>query len=482
MRKLDKIPTMSEPHDFHSDHSDFSPGFEQIRRKFWNETEIEEALLMYDLECAQAHVRMLGETEIADKQAAKSVIEALERMKNEVAEGKSYVGPEDVDIHAGMERRLQELVGDASAIVRIAKSRNDQIATDIRMWLRDALTEIFDGLIETRRLLLALGKRDIDVVMPGYTHMQPAQPILLSHWWLANEARFRRDFDRLVEFYKRLNVLPLGANVLAGTVEPIDRKMVARFLEFDDVIENSLDAVSDRDYVIEFAAVASLFGVHVSQMSADLLLWATQEFGFVKLQKRFVVRTQRLPYKRNPELLEILRSRPSLFYARLIEFISELKALPSGYSQDLQECLPGLFEMVSNLKFILDLVAALLGGLDIDAKRMRAVACSDLMNWSNAVAYLTSKGVEDERAQKVLENLSHYCKTRNKFLSDLSLSEWQQFSPVFDHDVYEHVTMEESVGAYCSFGGSSKDQVEVALNRSSEALQADLKRIPGRSK
>jgi argininosuccinate lyase len=452
--------------------------YEQVRRRFWHETEIEEALLNYDIECTQAHVRMLGETAIVDKQSAKIVIDALDKIRSEVNEGKSYLSPEDADIHTGMERRLQELVGDVAILVRTAKSRNDQIATDVRMWLRDAISEVFLALLAIRRELVMLAERDLEIIMPGYTHMQPAQPILLSHWWLANEARFRRDYERLVEFYKRLNVLPLGANVLAGTEEPIDRKLVAQYLRFDDVIENSLDAVSDRDYAIELASIASLVGIHISQMSSDLLLWATQEFGFIKLQKPFVTLATKVPFKRNPELLEVLRSRPSVFYGRLMEFIADFKALPSGFSQDLQECLPGLFEIVHNLKFILDLSRALLGALEIDAKRMKEVACADLMNWSNAIGYLTTRGVELDRAQKIVEYLAEYCKKRNKFLSDLALSEWQQFSPMFEADVYDYVTMEESVGAFCSFGGSSKDQVELAINRSKECLQTDLARVP----
>lgn len=456
--------------------------YDQARRNFWHGAEIEEALLGYDLETTQAHVRMLGETEIIDRKSAKTIIDALEQIKAEVAEGKGYLSPEDSDIHEGMERRLKQLVGDEiGSIVRLAKSRNDQIATDVRLWLRDVTIETFNGLLGIRKQLATLAERDMDIVMPGYTHMQPAQPILLSHFWLANEARFKRDFERLSDFYKRLNVLPLGSDVLAGTREPIDRKMVAQLLGFDDVIENSLDAVSDRDYAVEFGSFASLVGLHVSQMAADLLLWATQEFGFIKLQKSFVVRARKLPYKKNPELLEILRSRPSVFYARLIEFICDLKGLPSGYSQDLQECLPGMFEIANTLKFILDLASALLAGIDVDAKRMREIACADLMNWSNAVDYLVNHGVEEEKAQKVVENLSEYCKTRNKFLSDLSLSEWQQFSPAFESDVYDYVTMEESVSSFCSFGSSSKDQVQLALDRCKSGLQADSKLMPAKS-
>lgn len=466
--------------DINNPQNDGGPDASQIRRRFWHSPEVEESLLWYDLECAKAHVRMLSDTGIVDKQGAEIVLAELNRMTQDLTEGISYLSNDDSDIHHGMERYLRQRLGEIGGIVSIAKSRNDQIATVIRMWLRDAVVDVFDFLIELRQELIVLAERDLDIVMPGYTHMQPAQPILLSHWWLANEARFARDFRRLREFYPRLNVLPLGAVVISGAKEPIDRSISARYLGFDEVIENSLDAVSDRDFLVEFGSIASLVGLHLSQMSTDLLLWATQEFGFVKLQRRFVFRTAKLPFKRNPELLEVLRSRPSVFSGRLMEFISELKAIPSGYSQDLQECLPGLLDVVENLRFLLELGTEIVRGVDFDAKRMREVACADFMNWTNAVEYLAMKGVEEDQAQRVVENLSQYCKTRNKFFSDLALSEWQQFSPAFEADVYDYVTMDESVGAFCSFGGSSKDQVESALERAKQHLNIDQQRIPSR--
>lgn len=452
----------------------------QVRRRFWPSAEVEESLLSYDVECVIAHVRMLAETGIVDQQSAKTVLEGLQQMQLVVEAGGSYVAPGDVDIHSAMERRLKEIVGDAGGLISIAKSRNDQIATVVRMWLRDEVAELFATLVSLRRDLVGMAERDLDVLMPGYTHMQPAQPILLSHWWLANEARFKRDCERLRDFYGRLNVLPLGACVLAGTTEPIDRKLVAQYLAFDDVVENSLDAVSDRDFIIEFAAFASLFGVHVSQMSSDLLLWCTQEFGFVRLQNKYVLRSERLPYKKNPELLEVLRARPSVFYGRLIEAITTMKALPSGFSQDLQESIPGLFDTVENLRFLLDLTATILEGIEFDGKRMREMACSDLANWRNAARYLVDHGLDHERAEKVMESLSAYCKARNKSYSDLSLSEWQQFSPAFESDVYEFVTIEQSVGSICSFGGSSKEQVESAIERAKILLNEHERQSPKR--
>src|SRR5579875_2371568 len=272
--------------------------------RLWRSPDVERILSRYDIESTAAHVRMLGETGIVHDSVAHSVLEA----------------------------RLGELVGEAAATVRVAVSTNDQLATDIRLWLRDVVVELFGSLIDLRSTLIDLADRDMQVLMPGYTHMQPAMPILLSHWWLAIEARFRADFTRLSDLYRRLNALPLGAGALSGIAQPIDRQLVARYLGFDEVIENSLIAVFDRDYLIEFASFASVAGLHLSQVGADLLMWSTQEFGFVSLRKAFVFPSRTMPQKRNPVVLEVLRSRPSIILGRLVEFVSTLKAVPMGFS------------------------------------------------------------------------------------------------------------------------------------------------------
>ncbi|MBI4534623.1 MAG: argininosuccinate lyase [Candidatus Melainabacteria bacterium] len=456
---------------------DHAPEFDQVRR-FWQNPKVEQILAIHDIKSSLAHVRMLGQTGIITQEVTAAVLKGLDEICQELGSGKNFLAADGQDIHMGLERRLQAIVGDLAMVLRIAKSRNDQIATDIRLWLREAIFDVFADVCLLRQLLLDLAQRDLDVVMPGYTHMQPAMPILLAHWWLANEARFRRDFGRLVDLYGRLNVLPLGSCALAGTNQPIDRALVAEYLGFAGVMENSLDAVSDRDYLIEFASFASIVGVHLSQMSADLLLWATQEFGFVKLRKAYVFRSQSMPQKRNPELLEVLRSRPSVIYGRVTEFLSQLKALPMGYCQDLQESLPGLLDVVENLKFVLELAQILLPGLEFDSKRMEEAASADLTNASNAMDFLVVRGIPQDKASRIVEALVNYCKQRGRYLSDLELNEWQQFSPAFDDEVYQHVTLEESVGSRSSFGGTSQQQVAQALERARDALGADRNILP----
>lgn len=447
-------------------------------RKFWQDPNVEAKLSIYDVESSLAHVEMLGATNIVDAAVSEKLVAALHQIKEELAQGKTYLSPHCQDIHSGLEARLHELVGDLAMTLRVAKSSNDQIATDIRLWLRDAVLDLFDELLTLRSNLLLLAERDLEIVMPGYTHMQPAMPILLSHWWLANEARFRRDFSRLSDFFVRFNVLPLGAGALAGTNQPIDRRLVAERLRFDDVIENSLYAVSDRDYLVEFASFASLVGLHISQLGSDLLLWTTQEFGFARLRKAFVFRSQSMPQKRNPVVLEVLRSRPSHIFGRLVEFIVALKAIPMGYCQDLQDSLPGLFDLVENLRFTLELARVVLPAVDFDAAKMKEMASADLTNAACAMDFLIAGGMAPDKAARVVEQLVNYCKQRNKYLADLELNEWQQFSPAFDKEIYKHVTVEESVGSLQSYGGTALEQVVGALAKARDTFQADRESLP----
>lgn len=448
----------------------------QFRRIRLN-TKIERELFKRALLSSTAHVRMLGKTGIISSLSAQTIERAYDQIAGDLESGKELVNDSDADVYEALERMLRERVGEECLLARTAKSQNDQAATDLRLWVRDASMSIAEHILAVRQAFVDLAERDIDTVMPGYTHMQPAEAILLSHWWLANEARFARDFSRLMDFYKRLNLLPLGANVLAGTREPIDRRMVAESLGFDDLIENSLDAVADRDFLIEFGAFASIVGLHLSQLGSELLLWATQEFAFARVPQHLIIRSHTLPLKRNPEILEVLRARPSLIFGRMMEFIVELKAITTGYSLDLQECVIGLADIVDVLDLLLDLCLGMLPGIDLDKDRMREVACADLVNVSNALDYLLTRGVSREIANRVVEQLGVYCRTRNKYLSDLGLNEWQQFSPAFEEDIYNYVSVEESVGAFCSFGGSSKEQVELAMMRCRETIENDSRRL-----
>ena len=450
---------------------------DQIRR-FWLTPEVEEALRDHCLVSSIAHVRMLAETGIVPKPVAQKVEEALVAILNECRDKICLLTAMDADISQSITRRLTELVGDLAPVVDIARSPNDLIAVNIRLYLRQAVIEMFAKLLKIRGLLLNLAKRDLDAPMPGHTHMQPACAILLSHFWLANEARFARDFDRLIDLYKRLNLSPLGACSLAGTAKPIDRQMTALELGFDGLVENSIDAVSDRDFVVEFASFAAICGVHYSQLASELLLWATQEFGFVRLPRALTIKSLNMPHKRNPELLELLRARASMFGGRLGEFLSQLKGLPVSYTGDLKECMPGLLDVVENLRFVTEVAATLLPAFKFNLERMLEQAHADLTNASMAADYLIERGATLEKAREVVEGLGDYCKKRHKQLSDLTLSEWQQFSPAFSDDIYSHLQVESSVEALTSRGGTATASVMFALAEARKLFEADEKRLP----
>lgn len=462
-----------DSHDSERQRSEYTLQF----RRFFDKPAIESKLLLCALASTSAHVEMLGHTGIIDLSASNDIVNCLAAMISQAREGHSFFKPEDNDVYDAIERSLKNTLGETANLIRTAKSKNDQTATDLRLYLRGEVLDLAQRILDLRKLFLQLSSRDITVVMPGYTHMQPAEAILLSHWWLMNECRFARDFSRLLELFSRINRLPLGACVMAGSREPIDRNFVAQKLGFDEVMQNSLDAVTDRDYQIEFGACASLIGLHFSQLGSELLLWATREFAFITLPRHLTVHSNNMPFKRNPELLEVLRARPALIFGRLMEFITELKAVPTGFSQDLQESIPGLADVAETLRLLIELSVGILPGIEPDEIRMKEVACADLVNVGNALDYLLEHGVEKDIAIRAVEHLTTYCRNRNKYLSDLSLSEWQTFSPAFEVDIYDHVSMEESIGAYCSFGGSSTDQVELAMQSAREALQRDELRL-----
>jgi argininosuccinate lyase len=450
---------------------------DQIRR-FWLTPEVEEMLRDHAIKVYIAHVRMLGKCGILPEATAQLLEQNLVRVMSECQDKLCLLTPQDADIHQSIMRAMRDAVGETAQALEIARSENDHNVTNLRLFLREACIDLFGTLLQLRHAILELAARDIDAPMPGYTHMQPATPILLSHFWLANEGRFARDLDRLIDLFKRLNLSPMGACALSGTPQPIDRDFVAQQLSFDGVIENSLDAVSDRDFVVEFGSFAALVGVHISQLASELLLWTTQEFSFVRLPKELTYKSQNMPHKRNPELLEIMRSRASTFSGRLSEFLGDLKGLPVSLTGDLREPLPGLLDVVQNLRFVIGLAIRLLPAFKFDLNQMREQATADLTNSSAAVTYLIDHGMTSDLAREVVQNLGDYCKKRHKQLIDLTLSEWQQFAPIFGDDIYSLLNIETSLESFTSFGGTATERVIEAHGRARERFVADMERVP----
>lgn len=440
--------------------------FDQARR-LWQSAEVEAALVAADIEVSIAHVRALGDGAAVPKEIARQVVAALETIMSQAARGEQILQPGDADFQTGIERRVYEIAGINADVLRLGRTDTERVATAIRVWMSTACAQIAKMMLDLRRTLLTLAERDCEAVMPGYVHMQPGVPVLLADWWMANEARITRDFARLMDALSRICVLPQGASSQTSQSGlQIDRTLVARYLGFCGIVENGIDAVSDRDYIVEFASCAASIGMHISQMSSDLLLWSTHEYGFVRLPRSFVFRTQMMPPRRNVELLEILRSRPSILNGRLIEFLNELKGLSLSFNQDLQEALPGLLDVIDNCKFILELATALLPALRFDMTRMRELANADLSNAGNAVDFLIDRDVVPDKATKIAEALIAYCKERNKQLSDMTLNEWVQFSPAFNEEIFQFLQNSSVEQRYFAHGAESL--------RASQAVQFAL--------
>jgi argininosuccinate lyase len=445
-------------------------------RRLWQSPQVEQALAAADIECSIAHVKTLGECGVVPREVARQVQTVLEELAGEVCQGKSVIAATDEDMYAGLYRRVFEKAGSNSDILKLGRSDDERTATNIRIWLRSASVDVGQRLVNLRQVLLRLAERDNEVVMPGYSHMQPAGPILLATWWLANEARFRRDFSRFIDVYKRIGMLPLGVSAAENSGMTIDRTLTARLLGFESLCENIIDAVCDRDYVIEFAAFAASVGVHISQLAADLLLWASHEYGFVRLPRGFVFRDQRMPMRRNVELLEILRARPAALTGRLNEFLMQMKGLPLSYNQDLQESLPGILDVIDNLNFSLELAAELIPALRFDQSRMRELSNADLNNASNAIDFLIDRGLTTDKASNIAEALLIYAKERNKQLYDLTLNEWIQFSPAFNEEIFQFVENSSSEQSYFAHGAESLRATHAAQN-ANNSLTSDSQTI-----
>ncbi|HEY9788401.1 MAG TPA: argininosuccinate lyase [Candidatus Obscuribacterales bacterium] len=448
-------------------------------RQMWQDPLIEKALTLSLITLLIGHVRMLGDNGVVEGKAAEQVIEALKAMASDLKAGSNVLLNEDQDIISGIERKLREAIGDLSEAINVGNSRSDQTAAAIRLWLRDMVKQAGERLIALRNSVVSLAERDAEIVMPGYAHMQHTSAMFLSQWWLANDARFRRDYGRLLDLYRRLNFLPFAAGARAQADARVDRSKVAYYLGFDGVNENSVDTISDRDYVIEFASFAALLAVHISQLSSDLILWSTSEFGFVRLPRSLDFRGEIIAQKRQREMLEILRGKCAVISGRLSEFLISLKGLSLSDSQELHECLPGLFSIVEQLNFTLDLTLAFLPGCEFDDKRMREAANPDLASSRHAIEFLVERDVPRERATKIVDALVAYCKDRRKQLSDLTVNEWTQFSPAFDENIYKSLLVDELEIVGAVNGTNAYQGLLVRIAQARQTLESDETLLPG---
>jgi len=426
---------------------------------------VDRRLYAHDIAGSIAHCRMLARQKIVPRKEAQSIEKALRAIKEEFDTGKFRALPGDEDVHMAVERRLIEMVGPIGGKLHTARSRNDQVALDLRLYLRDAIADIRARLTALRDALVALGAAHVDVIMPGYTHLQPAQPILFAHHLLAYCEMLDRDDGRLQDCLKRTNVLALGAGALAGTTFPIDREFVARELGFPAVTQNSLDTVSDRDFAAEFLAAAALLAMHLSRLADEIVMWSAQQFGFVELPDSFATGSSMMPQKKNPDVAELVRGKTGRVYGNLVALLTTLKGLPLAYNRDMQEDKPPVFDTVDTIASSLEILAAMIPRLRVRGDRMRAAAEAGYTLATELADYLAAKGVPFRDAHTVVGAVVRQAIAEGRSLESLTLSELRRFSPAFAADIADWLSPEAAVTRRRATGGTAPANVRRQLRR-----------------
>ncbi|MDP3938751.1 MAG: argininosuccinate lyase [Deltaproteobacteria bacterium] len=430
-----------------------------------------------DIRGSIAHARMLAKQKIITAKDARAIIRGLEEIRREIDSG-GFPWREDLeDIHMNIEARLIEKTGEAGKRLHTARSRNDQVATDLRLYLKERLAAIDAAAGALQKALIGQAKRHLGAIMPGYTHLQQAQPVLFSHHLMAYVEMLGRDRGRLRDAFARADVLPLGAGALAGTPFPIDRAYVAKLLGFSKVAENSIDAVSDRDFAVEFLSAVALLMVHLSRFCEELVLWSTTEFGFVELSDAFCTGSSIMPNKKNPDVAELVRGKTGRVVGGLVSLLTTLKGLPLSYNKDLQEDKEPVFDAADTAEQSLLILAQAVATMAVHAERMRAAASGGFLTATDAADYLVEKGVPFREAHHLVGGLVAHCIDAGRALDDLTAAELRKFSPKFGADAARRLTAESSVASRKSTGGTARATVAAAIRKSERTL-SKLKPLP----
>jgi argininosuccinate lyase len=420
-------------------------------------------LYPYDIAGSMVHATMLGKQGIITKKEAARITRGLEDILKELVTGTFEFRLELEDIHMNIESRLIEKIGPVGGKLHTARSRNDQVALDIRMFLRDEITELHELLTALQKVIIGLADKHRDVVLPGYTHLQRAQPVLLGHHLLAYYEMFERDRGRLEDCFRRVNVMPLGAGALAGTVLPIDRKFVAKQLGFTGICENSMDAVSDRDFAIEFVSACAQIMMHLSRLSEELVIWSTSEFGFVTISDAFTTGSSIMPQKKNPDVAELTRGKTGRVYGSLMTLLTLMKGLPLAYNRDMQEDKEPIFDAADTVSLSLSVFTEMLKGVTIHKETMRRAAEDGFITATDLADYLVRKGMPFRQAHEVVGRAVLRATELQCGLGDMPLAEYKQLSPLIRDDVYEALSVEASVSRRTSQGGTAPTNLKKRL-------------------
>jgi argininosuccinate lyase len=441
----------------------FSQPTAKMVEAFTASIHFDKRLYRYDIEGSIAHARMLSKQGIISKKDERVIVKGLTEILAKIEKGRFAFKSEDEDIHMAIEKALIERTGAAGAKLHAGRSRNDQVSLDVRMYLRDEIRQIVEMVSRLKASLVELAGKEEMTILPGYTHLQKAQPVLLAHYLLAYWEMLDRDEERLWECHRRVNIMPLGSAALAGTGLPIDRAYVARLLKFPEISRNSMDAVSDRDFIVEFIFIASLLMMHMSRFCEDLIIWSTDEFQFVEISDAFTTGSSIMPQKKNPDVAELIRGKTGRVYGDLMALLTMMKGLPMTYNRDLQEDKEALFDAVDTVKECVYILSEMAGHLKFNREKMLKAASGGFSTATDVAEYLVMKGVPFREAHKVVGRLVAYCIERKMDMAVLTLAEFRRLHRGFDEDIYAFLKVEHAVHSKKSRGGTSKKNVSLRI-------------------
>ena len=437
----------------------FTGGTAASVEAFTASIDIDARLYRHDILGSVAHAKMLAKQRIISAADGRKIVRGLQAVEREISSGRFAFSPTDEDIHMNIERRLTELIGPAGGKLHTARSRNDQVVLDMRLYLRDEVKVILAGLKALERELAKSAKKNLDVIMPGYTHLQRAQPVLFAHHLLAYVEMFARDYQRFADGLERIDVMPLGSGALAGTTYPIDRAYVAKLLGFPRLSKNSIDAVSDLDFVLEFLATSSILFVHLSRLADELVLWSSQEFGFIELPDGYCTGSSMMPQKKNPDVPELIRGKSGRVFGHLQALLTIMKGLPLAYNRDLQEDKMPLFDTVDTVEASVKILGELIAGIKVRRDRLSSAVKDGFMNATDLADYLVGRGLAFRVAHEVAGKVVRYCLAHDKRIEELTLAELKGFSNKFERGVYRYIGAEAMIDRRRAPGGTARANV-----------------------
>ncbi len=430
----------------------------------------DQELAPYDIQGSLAHVSMLGKCGIISKEDMDTIISGLKRIQDKLANGELTFTIENEDIHLNIETFLHEEIGPVAGKLHTARSRNDQVATDMHLYLKDMVQQLIQKIRHLRTVLVTKAEQHVETVMPGYTHLQHAQPISFAHHLMAYYQMLTRDEERLSESLKRIDLSPLGCAALAGTTFPIDRKYTAELLGFGGIYENSLDGVSDRDFILEFLSDSAILMMHLSRFCEEIILWCSHEYQFVELSDTFSTGSSIMPQKKNPDMAELVRGKTGRVFGQLTGLLTVLKGLPLAYNKDLQEDKEGMFDTVYTLSTSLDIMSGMIDTMTVKTDTMAQSTEKDFSNATELADYLSAKGIPFRQAHEIVGKLVLSCIQRGIYLQDVALDEYQDISPLIEEDIYDALDSYTAMNRRNSLGGTGTEQVRAAIAKA----KADL--------